>query len=73
MRQKTINLRNQGSFDKKIDFFSQTLSHIPRRVSLEQKNASEKFSRLGTFKEAIVKQSLYGMTAEIMLKHFTDF
>jgi hypothetical protein len=37
MRQKTINLRNQGSFDKKIDFFSQTLSHIPKWVCLEQK------------------------------------
>ena len=36
MRQKTINLRNQASYDKKIDFF------VP--------DASEKFSRLGTFK-----------------------
>jgi hypothetical protein len=37
MWQKTINLRNQGSFDKKFDFFSQTLSHIPRWVRLVQK------------------------------------
>ena len=41
MRQKTINLRNQGSFDKKIDFFSQTLSHIPRWVRLEQKTRAK--------------------------------
>ncbi len=41
MRQKTINLRNQGSFDKKIDFFSQTLSHIPRWVRLEQKTPAK--------------------------------
>ena len=41
MRQKTINLRNQGSFDKKIDFFSQTLSHIPRWVCLEQKTQAK--------------------------------
>ncbi len=41
MRQKTINLRNQGSFDKKIDFFSQTLSHIPRWVCLEQKTRAK--------------------------------
>ena len=41
MQQKTINLRNQGSFDKKIDFFSQTLSHIPRWVRLEQKTRAK--------------------------------
>ncbi len=41
MRQKTINLRNQGSIDKKIDFFSQTLSHIPRWVRLEQKTRAK--------------------------------
>ena len=41
MRQKTINRRNQGSFDKKIDFFSQTLSHIPRWVRLEQKTRAK--------------------------------
>jgi hypothetical protein len=41
MRQKTINLRNQGSFDKKIDFFPQTLGHIPRWVSLEQKTRAK--------------------------------
>jgi hypothetical protein len=37
MRQKTINLRNQGSFDKKFDLFPQTLSHIPSWVRLVQK------------------------------------
>jgi hypothetical protein len=41
MQQKTINLRNQGSFDKKIDFFPQTLSHIPRWVRLEQKTRAK--------------------------------
>jgi hypothetical protein len=41
MRQKTINLRNQGSFDKKIDFFPQTLGHIPRWVRLEQKTRAK--------------------------------
>jgi len=41
MRQKTINLRNQGSFDKKIDFFPQTLSHIPRWVHLVQKTRAK--------------------------------
>jgi hypothetical protein len=41
MRQKTINLRNQGSFDKKFDFFSQILSHIPRWVRLVQKTRAK--------------------------------
>ncbi len=41
MRQKTINLRNQGSFDLKIDLLSQTLSHIPRWVRLEQKTRAK--------------------------------
>ena len=41
MRQKTINLRNQGSFDKKIDFFPQTLSHIPRWVRFVQKTRAK--------------------------------
>jgi hypothetical protein len=50
MRQKTINLRNQGSFDKKkIDFFPDLKSHTQMGL-LRAKNASEKFSRLGTFK-----------------------
>ncbi len=49
MRQKTINLRNQGSFDKKFDFFPDPKSHT-QVGSLSAKNASEKFSRLGTFK-----------------------
>jgi hypothetical protein len=41
MRKKTINFLNQGSFDKKIDFFPQTLSHIPRWVHLEQKTRAK--------------------------------
>jgi hypothetical protein len=48
MRQKTINLRNQGSFDKKSIFFPDPKSHT-QMGSLRAKNASEKFSRLGTF------------------------
>jgi hypothetical protein len=50
MRQKTINLRNQGSFDKKKSiFFPDPKSHT-QMGSLRAKNASEKFSSLGTFK-----------------------
>jgi hypothetical protein len=41
MRQKAINLRNQGSFDKKFDFFPQTLSHIPKWVRLVQKKRAK--------------------------------
>jgi hypothetical protein len=41
MRQKTIHLRNQGSFDKKFDFFPQTLSPIPRWVRLVQKTRAK--------------------------------
>ncbi len=51
MRQKPKTFEIRDHLIKKIDFFPQTLSHIPRWVRLEQKNASEKFSRLGTFKE----------------------
>ncbi len=39
MRQKTINLRNQGSFDK--IFFPQSLSCIPRWVRLVQKTRAK--------------------------------
>ncbi len=49
MRQKTINLRNQGSFDKKNRFFSPDPKSHTQVGSLSAKNASEKFSRLGTF------------------------
>ncbi len=54
MRQKTINFRNQESFDKKIDFFPDPKSHTQMGL-LRAKNASEKFSRLGTFKRNIQK------------------
>ncbi len=37
MRQKTKNVRNQGSNDKKMDFWVQSLSQIPRWVRLVQK------------------------------------
>jgi hypothetical protein len=50
MRQKTKNNRNQGSNAKKKFFlilFPSSLSP----GSLSAKNASKKFSRLGTFKE----------------------
>ncbi len=69
MLQKTKNHQNQGSIDKKFDFFHQSLSHIPRWVHLVQKNESKKFSRLGTFKGAqawdirervLHKSDLYG-------------
>jgi hypothetical protein len=41
MRQKTQNHRNQGSIDKKIRFFLQSLRHIPRWVRLVQKTRSK--------------------------------
>jgi hypothetical protein len=41
MQQKTINLRNQGWFDKKFDFFPKTLSPIPRWVRLVQKTRAK--------------------------------
>jgi hypothetical protein len=37
MRQKTKNVRNQGSNHKKMDILVQSLSHIPRWVRLVQK------------------------------------
>jgi hypothetical protein len=37
MRQETKNIRNQKSYDKKMDFLVQSLSHIPRWVRLVQK------------------------------------
>ncbi len=49
MRQKTQNHRNQGSIDKKFDFFAVPTSHT-QMGSLSAKNAIEKFSSLGTFK-----------------------
>jgi hypothetical protein len=55
MRQKTINLRNQGSFEeKKSIFFPDPKSHT-QMGSLRAKNASEKFSRLGTFKLLVLE------------------
>ncbi len=41
MRQKTKNIRNQGSNDKKIYFLVQSLSHIPRWVRLVQKTRAK--------------------------------
>jgi hypothetical protein len=41
MRQKTKNIRNQGSYDKKMDFLVQSLSHIPRWVRLVQKTRAK--------------------------------
>jgi hypothetical protein len=53
VRQKNINLQNQGSFDKKFDiFFPDPKSHT-QVGSLSAKNAKEKFSRLGTIPEFI--------------------
>ena len=65
MRQKTINLRNQGSFDKKIDFFSQTLSHIPRWVCLEQKTQAKN-------SHAWAPLMLYLFNETISLRFFFD-
>ncbi len=41
MRQKTQNHQNQGSIDKKFDFFTQSLTHIPRWVHLVQKTRAK--------------------------------
>jgi hypothetical protein len=41
MQQKTKNHQNQGSIDKKFDFFPQSLSHITRWVHLVQKTQEE--------------------------------
>jgi hypothetical protein len=41
MRQKTKNHQNQGSIDKKFDFFPQSLSLIPRWVHLMQKTRAK--------------------------------
>jgi hypothetical protein len=41
VRQKTKNYQNQGSTDKKFDFFPQSLSHIPRWVHLVQKTRAK--------------------------------
>jgi hypothetical protein len=41
MRQKTKNHQNQGSIDKKFDFFPQSLSHMPRWVHLVQKTRAK--------------------------------
>jgi hypothetical protein len=49
MRLKTKNYQNQESIDKKIKFFPNPLVTFPDG-SLSAKNASEKFSCLGTFK-----------------------
>jgi hypothetical protein len=57
MRQKTKNHRKQGSFDKKTRFFSPDPKSHTQVGSLCAKNASEKFSRLGTFNEIPHKTS----------------
>ncbi len=41
MRQKTKNQQNQGSIDKKFDFFHQSPTHIPRWVHLVQKTRAK--------------------------------
>ncbi len=41
MRRKTKNHQNQGSIDKKFDFFPQSPTHIPRWVHLVQKTRAK--------------------------------
>ncbi len=50
MRQKTKNDWNQGSNDKKKFFLGSVPKSPTQMGSLSAKNASKKFSRLGTFK-----------------------
>ncbi len=50
-RQKTKNIRNQGSYDKKMDFLVQSLSHIPRWVRLVQKTRAKNSHAWAPFKD----------------------
>ncbi len=71
MRQKTKNHQNQGSFDKKFDFFPQSLSHIPRWVHLVEKTRAKnshawaplryRRTRLDRPKSGMVGQALMGI------------
>jgi hypothetical protein len=70
MRQKTINLQNQGSFDKKIDFFSPDPKSHTQMGSLCAKNASEKFSRLGTFKVKTYGLVMFSKSQFSTLKYY---
>ncbi len=53
MRQKYKKHQNQGSIDKKFDFFSPVPNSHTQMGSLSAKNASEKLARLGTFNKAV--------------------
>jgi hypothetical protein len=67
MRQKIKNHRKQGSFDKKFDFFSPDPKSHTQVGSLCAKNASEKFSRLGTFKVMPMMMMTVVMTMKKMM------
>jgi hypothetical protein len=56
LRQKTKNIPNQGSNDKNNGFFGPVRKSHTQMGSLSAKNASKKFSRLGTFKEKEVER-----------------
>jgi hypothetical protein len=53
MQLKAKNDGNQGSNDKKMYFFGSVPKSPTQMGSLSAKNASKKFSRLGTFKEIV--------------------
>jgi hypothetical protein len=56
MRQKTKNNRNQGSNAKKKIFFGFVPKSPTQMGSLSAKNASKKFSCLGTFKALLQRE-----------------
>ena len=61
MRQKIKNHRKQGSFDKKFDFFPQTLSHIPRWVRFVQKTRAKNSHAWAPLSLAPSLCSIYGL------------
>jgi hypothetical protein len=77
MRQKTKNHQNQGSIDKKFDFFSQSLSHIPRCVHLVQKTPaknSHAWAPLNKFSKVLLPLVLLTVTHPryFIIKMFTQ-
>jgi hypothetical protein len=71
MRQKTKNHQNQGSIDKKFDFFPQSLGHIPRWVHLVQKTRaknSHAWAPLRKFRVEQLQSHIWGRVSQYMRK-----
>ncbi len=60
MRQKTKNHQDQGSLDKKFDFFPQSLSHIPRWVHLVQKTRAKNSHAWAPLRSIAELRAFYG-------------